>query len=54
MVQGKHGKGRALGKIDLDSVPSSATISSCYLGQVAGDLSGFHPSEEWGMVTSGM
>lgn len=40
------GQGSALDKIDLGSVPSSATFRSCDLGQVAADLSGFHLSEE--------
>lgn len=48
------GQGRALDKIDLGSVPSSATFRSCDLGQIAAELSGSHPSEEWGMVMSGM
>lgn len=52
--RGNIGQGRALDKTDLGSVPSSATFRSCDLGKVAADFSGFHPSEEWDMVTSGM
>lgn len=47
-------QGKALDKTDLGSVFSSAASRFCDLEQVASDLSGFHPYEEWGMVTSGM